>query len=72
MKKRKYKSHCDRDYGSGKPEIDRIWTEWQAANPGQNPNLVGRSNSCVFTLDSDFNLYRKNGRQVIPTIMTGN
>jgi tyrosinase len=22
-------------------EIDRIWAEWQAANPGQNPNLVG-------------------------------
>ena len=30
-----------------------------------------RSNSRVFTLDSDFNLYRKNGRQVIPTIWTG-
>ena len=29
------------------------------------------SNSRVFTLDSDFNLYRKNGRQVIPTIWTG-
>ncbi|MGD8210210.1 MAG: PIN domain-containing protein [Desulfobacterales bacterium] len=27
------------------------------------------SNSSVFTLDSDFNLYRKNGRQVIPSIM---
>jgi predicted nucleic acid-binding protein len=27
------------------------------------------SNSYVFTLDSDFNLYRKNGRQVIPSIM---
>ncbi len=26
-------------------------------------------NSSVFTLDSDFNLYRKNGRRVIPTIM---
>jgi len=22
-------------------EIDRIWAEWQVANPGQNPNLVG-------------------------------
>jgi tyrosinase len=22
-------------------EIDRLWAEWQAANPGQNPNLVG-------------------------------
>jgi tyrosinase len=22
-------------------EIDRIWAEWQAANPGQNPNLAG-------------------------------
>jgi tyrosinase len=22
-------------------EIDRIWAEWQAANPGQNPSLVG-------------------------------
>ena len=30
-----------------------------------------RSNSRVFTLDSGFNLYRKNGRQVIPTIWTG-
>jgi len=29
------------------------------------------SNSSVFTLDSDFNLYRKNGRQVIPSIMPG-
>ena len=29
------------------------------------------SNSHVFTLDSDFNLYRKNGRQVIPSIMPG-
>ncbi len=29
------------------------------------------SNSQVFTLDRDFNLYRKNGRQVIPTIWTG-
>ena len=29
------------------------------------------SNSRLFTLDSDFNLYRKNGRQVIPTIWTG-
>ena len=26
------------------------------------------SQSHVFTLDSDFNLYRKNGRQVIPTM----
>ena len=25
--------------------------------------------SAVLTLDSDFNIYRKNGRQVIPTIM---
>ena len=22
-------------------EIDRIWAEWQTANPGQNPNLTG-------------------------------
>jgi len=22
-------------------EIDRIWAEWQVANPGQNPNLLG-------------------------------
>lgn len=22
-------------------EIDRIWAEWQAANPGENPNLAG-------------------------------
>ncbi|MCH8878462.1 MAG: tyrosinase family protein [Planctomycetes bacterium] len=22
-------------------EIDRIWAEWQVANPGQNPNLTG-------------------------------
>ena len=29
------------------------------------------SNSYVFTMDSDFNLYRKNGRQVIPSIMPG-
>jgi predicted nucleic acid-binding protein len=29
------------------------------------------SNSSLFTLDSDFNLYRKNGRQVIPSIMPG-
>ena len=29
------------------------------------------SNSHVFTLNSDFNLYRKNGRQVIPSIMPG-
>ena len=29
------------------------------------------SNSYVFTLDSDFNLYRKNGRQVIPSLMPG-
>ncbi len=29
------------------------------------------SNSLVFTLDSDFNLYRKNGRHVIPTILPG-
>jgi hypothetical protein len=29
------------------------------------------SNSYVFTLDSDFNLYRKNGRHVIPSIMPG-
>lgn len=29
------------------------------------------SNSHVFTLDADFNLYRKNGQQVIPTIMPG-
>ena len=29
------------------------------------------SNCCVFTLDIDFNLYRKNGRQVIPSIMPG-
>lgn len=26
------------------------------------------SNSCVFTLDSDFNLYRKQGRHIIPVI----
>ena len=22
-------------------EIDRIWAEWQAVNPGQNPSLAG-------------------------------
>ena len=22
-------------------EIDRLWAEWQTANPGQNPNLAG-------------------------------
>ena len=22
-------------------EIDRIWAEWQTANPGQNPSLAG-------------------------------
>jgi predicted nucleic acid-binding protein len=27
------------------------------------------ADSCVFTLDSDFKLYRKNGRRVIPTLM---
>ena len=27
--------------------------------------------SAVLTVDSDFNLYRKNGRQVIPTILPG-
>jgi hypothetical protein len=26
-------------------------------------------NSRVFTLDSDFNLYRKDGRRIIPTVM---
>ncbi len=26
-------------------------------------------NSSVFTLDSDFNVYRKDGRRIIPTIM---
>ena len=29
------------------------------------------SNSYVFTLNSDYALYRKNGRQVIPSIMPG-
>ena len=29
------------------------------------------SNSYVFTMDSDFSLYRKNGRQVIPSIIPG-
>jgi predicted nucleic acid-binding protein len=29
------------------------------------------ANSCVLTIDSDFSLYRKNGRQVIPSIMPG-
>ena len=29
------------------------------------------SNSCVFTLDSDFKLYRRNGRRVIPTLIPG-
>ncbi len=29
------------------------------------------SNSSVFTLESNFNQYRKNGRQVIPSIMPG-
>jgi len=27
--------------------------------------------SLIFTLDSDFNLYRKNRRRIIPTIMPG-
>ena len=27
--------------------------------------------SCIFTLDSDFNLYRKDRRRIIPTIMPG-
>ena len=29
------------------------------------------SESRIFTLDSDFNLYRKNRRRIIPTIMPG-
>jgi predicted nucleic acid-binding protein len=29
------------------------------------------SDSAVLTVDSDFSLYRKNGRQVIPTILPG-
>ena len=32
---------CDPIFWMHHCEIDRIWAEWQAANPGQNPNLTG-------------------------------
>ena len=32
---------CDPIFWMHHCEIDRIWAEWQAANPGQNPPLVG-------------------------------
>ena len=32
---------CDPVFWMHHAEIDRIWFEWQAANPGQNPSLAG-------------------------------
>jgi tyrosinase len=32
---------CDPIFWMHHAEIDRIWAAWQAANPGQHPNLVG-------------------------------
>ena len=32
---------CDPVFWMHHCEIDRIWAEWQAANPGQNPSLTG-------------------------------
>ncbi len=32
---------CDPIFWMHHCEIDRIWAEWQAANPGQNPTLAG-------------------------------
>jgi tyrosinase len=32
---------CDPVFWMHHAEIDRIWFEWQAANPGQNPALAG-------------------------------
>ena len=32
---------CDPVFWMHHCEIDRIWAEWQAANPGQNPTLAG-------------------------------
>jgi tyrosinase len=32
---------CDPVFWIHHAEIDRIWFEWQAANPGQNPSLAG-------------------------------
>ncbi|MDX1479051.1 MAG: tyrosinase family protein [Saprospiraceae bacterium] len=34
---------CDPIFWMHHCEIDRIWAEWQAANPGQNPSLSGAS-----------------------------
>jgi tyrosinase len=32
---------CDPVFWMHHCEIDRIWAEWQGANPSQNPGLVG-------------------------------
>lgn len=32
---------CDPIFWMHHCEIDRLWAEWQAANPGQNPSLAG-------------------------------
>ena len=32
---------CDPVFWMHHCEIDRLWAEWQGANPGQNPNLAG-------------------------------
>ena len=32
---------CDPVFWMHHAEIDRIWAEWQAANPGQNQPLTG-------------------------------
>lgn len=34
---------CDPVFWMHHCEIDRIWAEWQVANPGQNPTLAGAS-----------------------------
>lgn len=34
---------CDPVFWMHHCEIDRIWAEWQMANPGQNPTLAGTS-----------------------------
>ena len=36
---------CDPIFWMHHCEIDRIWAEWQAANPGQHPGLVGAAAS---------------------------
>ena len=34
---------CDPVFFMHHANIDRIWSQWQAANPGKNPNLPGPS-----------------------------